>query len=130
MQVAHQIPSAGGGFQINLSPDELGHVHMRLVHGDAASTLYVHADRPETMDLMRRHIGQLEQDLRALGHPQLTLRFSGGGSEQTGQQHAHSGETRINAVAADSQLDPAAPTPAMTHGRAPGAALDHLDLRL
>ena len=40
---------------------------MTLATHDGTLTLAIHTDRPETIDLMRRHIDQLAQDFRDLG---------------------------------------------------------------
>jgi hypothetical protein len=84
-QILDRLPPAGGPrFEIALAPAELGNVTLRLIGTDAGSLLVVQADRPETVDLMRRHIGMLEAELRSLGHDALTVRFGGHGSGSTG----------------------------------------------
>ena len=84
-QILDRLPPAGGPrFEIALAPAELGNVTLRLIGTDAGSLLVVQADRPETVDLMRRHIGMLESELRSLGHDALTVRFGGHGSGSTG----------------------------------------------
>lgn len=85
-QIAARLTEPGGtGFDLALDPEELGKVRLRLVSHEGGSLLIVQAERPETLDLMRRNIATLESDLRALGHDQLSLRFSGGGQGQGGQ---------------------------------------------
>jgi|GEM_PF-2073227 len=136
-QIAERLPPANSpGFDLALDPQELGHVRLKLVTVDGSSLLTIHAERPETLDLMRRHIGTLEQDLRAQGHESLTLRFSGGSNAGTGQWSAGQDQQGQppRAPASDS------PPGAALHGSdTPGTpaprsaalgALDHLDLRL
>lgn len=134
--VAGQIGAAmperdGPGFELRLDPEELGPVRLKLVSHDQGSLLVIHADRPETLDLMRRHIAALESDLRALGHSQISLRFDGG---QAGQGHTSQGQAQQGHAAPEQRdtmpggvtTDP--PRPA-TH-RPERVATDRLDLRL
>jgi len=128
-QIAASIPDTGG-FDLALDPQELGRVQLRLVHSDHGSTLFVQAERPETMDLLRRHIGQLEQDLRALGHDQLSLRFGTGGQGQ--QNHPNPQGPAAPTDPADAPQNPATPRhrPAMPASDPVPSVLDRLDLRL
>lgn len=75
-----------GGVEIRLSPEELGQVRMQLVPSDTGMTVHVSADRPETLDLLRRHIDQLARDLADAGYDGASFTFSeGGGGRQDGQ---------------------------------------------
>lgn len=71
--LAHPLVRSPGGIETALSPPELGRVAIRLhaVGGQMRLTLAV--DRPETLDLMRRHIDALDGALRALGLDGCTL---------------------------------------------------------
>lgn len=81
-QLADRLPAADAlGFDLRLDPEELGRVRLTLTTHEGASLLLVHADRPETLDLLRRHISLLEGELRSQGHEGLSLRFSGGGAQ-------------------------------------------------
>ncbi len=139
---AHQIASQiaprlaqpePGGFDIALDPQELGKVRLTLLSQDGGSLLVVQAERPETLDLMRRHIAVLEQDLRAMGHDQLSLRFAGGGAQgqpggnpQGGMGGQAPGGAPSGQPSGPPQGQPAdTPPPPARH-----AARDHLDLRL
>lgn len=62
--------------EVTLSPEELGRVRMTLATQDGTLTLAVHADRSETVELMRRHIDQLAQEFRDLGFADLNFSFS------------------------------------------------------
>ncbi|MGB3148199.1 MAG: flagellar hook-length control protein FliK [Paracoccaceae bacterium] len=73
--------------ELTLSPEELGRVRMTLAaSGEAGLTLTISADRPETIDLMRRHIDQLAQDFRDLGYRNLSFNFS---RDEQPQGHQH-----------------------------------------
>ncbi|MCW1931085.1 flagellar hook-length control protein FliK [Pararhodobacter zhoushanensis] len=145
-QIAPRLVQAGrAGFDIALHPEELGSVRLKLVSHDGGSVLIIQAERPETLDLMRRHIGALEHELRALGHDQLSLRFNStspqsqgtspgwltggqsgaqGGTYSGGQPGNQSGNTPSTAP----QPDPPLITPDPIAARS--LVRDHLDLRL
>ena len=72
--------------EIALSPEELGRVRMTLHHGEAGLTVAIHAERPETLDLMRRNIDMLVRDFRDLGYSEMSFSFSG----QSGQDRPES----------------------------------------
>ncbi len=88
MQLADRMPAAAGQpVEITLAPEELGKVRMTLSATEGALTLQLVADRPETLDLMRRHIDQLAQDFRDMGFERLSFAFGQGQKEnqQPGQ---------------------------------------------
>ncbi|MCC0078377.1 MAG: flagellar hook-length control protein FliK [Rhodobacter sp.] len=135
-QIAAAMPERDGpGFDLRLDPEELGPVRLKLISHDQGSLLVVHAERPETLDLMRRHIGALETDLRALGHTQVSLRFDGGQSGQ-GQTppgafaHGQGGRGRDGDAtgggppSGDARTSPITPPPCRP------LSTDRLDLRL
>lgn len=81
--LGHQLADAVARFpgrpvEVTLSPEELGRVRMTLTTVDGGLTLTLVADRPETLDLMRRHIGQLAQDFRDMGFQNLSFSFAQG----------------------------------------------------
>lgn len=128
-QIARQIPPEGAnraGFEIALQPEELGRVTLKLSQEDGASTLLISAERPETLDLMRRHIAALEVELRANGHENLTLRFSGGGGGQTPGESPGSGNPARNAP----PHTESPPAPPAARATARTGLSDHLDIRL
>jgi len=83
-QIAMAISNANGNTtEISLNPEELGRVRISLTAVDGAITLNVSAERPETQDLMRRHIDQLSQQFRDLGYGTISFSF---GKEKGDQQ--------------------------------------------
>jgi len=68
--------------ELTLSPEELGRVRMTFTTGDGTLTMNLSADRPETLELLRRHIEILAQDFRDLGFANLSFSFAGGGDPQ------------------------------------------------
>lgn len=127
-ELAHQIVRAlpGGTGQevaVVLSPEELGTVRMVMQAKGENLVLHIHADRAETLDLMRRSSDQLVQDLRNSGFTQVSLDFSQSRRNPTPQPQAAS----MAQTYAPGQSAPALPdTPAPARRQAAGG----LDLRL
>jgi hypothetical protein len=64
---------AAQGIELRLSPEELGPLRLTLRNLDGHMTVTVAVERPETLDLMRRHADQLLQDMRSLGYVSVRL---------------------------------------------------------
>ncbi|MDX8352859.1 flagellar hook-length control protein FliK [Cognatiyoonia sp. IB215182] len=82
-QIAQQLAvsvtqSTGRATEIALHPEELGRVRLAMTSLDAAITLSVTAERPETVDLLRRNIDILAQEFRDLGYDDINFSFEGG----------------------------------------------------
>ncbi|WP_179300272.1 flagellar hook-length control protein FliK [Pseudothioclava arenosa] len=71
-----------GQIEVSLAPEELGRVKLSLQHGDNGLTVLLQAERPETLELMRRNIELLHRDFRALGYEQITFDFTQNGAGQ------------------------------------------------
>lgn len=67
----------GGTTEIALNPEELGRVRLSMTAVDQTITLNLQAERPETADLLRRHIDTLAQEFRALGYDNIAFSFGG-----------------------------------------------------
>ncbi|MDF1728843.1 MAG: flagellar hook-length control protein FliK [Sulfitobacter sp.] len=76
VEVAQHLP--GRPVEISLSPEELGRVRLSVSPTEAGLTVHVAADRPETLDLMRRHIQTLAQEFGAIGYGDVAFSFSSG----------------------------------------------------
>lgn len=86
-QIADAMPQLNDrGIELRLSPEELGRVHMQLVQTESGLTVHINADRPETLDLMRRHIDQLAKDLADAGFENSGFSF---GDSPSGHQQQH-----------------------------------------
>ena len=77
-----------GTFEISLSPEELGRVRMTLTPTETGLHLNLSSERPETLDLLKRHIANLQQDFAALGYGDIAFDFGqsdgdGGASDST-----------------------------------------------
>lgn len=73
-----------------LAPHELGRVTVTL-SGEGAHHVAIAVERPETLELLRRHADQLSQDLResGWGDAQLDFHHQDGRSGDGGQQQRH-----------------------------------------
>lgn len=78
--------NADGTIEVNLSPQELGRVRMVIHHDGAVMNVAIHADRSDTLDLMRRHAEVLAQEFRAQGYSGTAFAFSGGDGSASGGQ--------------------------------------------
>ncbi len=63
---------------VSLSPEELGRVRLSISTSEGGVTLHVLAERPETLDLMRKHADQLARELADLGFSSIDLAFGQG----------------------------------------------------
>lgn len=89
--------------EIALSPQELGRVRMSISSDDGAITVNILAERPETLDLMRRHIDQLGQSFRTMGYDQITFAFGGGATDDSSGGEASADESNGEATAEQTQ---------------------------
>ena len=83
-QLAEAVATAGKrNVDVSLNPRELGHVNMRVTTTDVGVTVVINAERPETEDLMRRHIQDLAREFKDMGFSDISFQF--GSDAQTGQ---------------------------------------------
>lgn len=131
-QVAAQILPAlsrnpEGTTDIALAPEELGHVRLKL-KPDAANpdrmVVMITFERPETLDLFRRHAGDLAEALRTAGYSGVDIGFGqeGGGASGSDRPQRPAGTGFDKATASDG-AGPIAPPPRLIAGAS-------LDLRL
>jgi hypothetical protein len=83
-----QTPS--GQMEITLRPEELGALRFDMRQEGEALVITLSAERPETLDLMRRHLPELMADLKQLGVQNSNLSFGQWGERQ--DQPAPSGQ--------------------------------------
>ncbi|MFD1160353.1 flagellar hook-length control protein FliK [Roseovarius aestuarii] len=77
IQLAQAMRQAGMDrpMELTLNPAELGRVRISMQAVDGAMTVHVLADRPDTLDLMRRHIDILAQEFHEIGYGQADFAF-------------------------------------------------------
>lgn len=77
-QMADGLGRSGGDtVEIALSPKELGRVQMSMTMSDDGVSMSISTERPETHNLLRRHISLLEQEFRDLGYVRIGFSFAG-----------------------------------------------------
>ncbi len=89
--------------ELALNPEELGRVRMSISASDMGITVTVLAERPETLDLMRRHIDQLAREFQAIGYDSINFAFnegetgnaSDGDSDQDAGNGGHPSDTAV-----------------------------------
>jgi hypothetical protein len=69
-----------GTVEITLSPMELGQLRFEMRQTGDQVQIILSAERPETLDLLRRHSDALLQDFRAAGFAGASLSFGGWGA--------------------------------------------------
>lgn len=114
------LPISPGVTEVQLNPEELGRIRLVISGSEQALTLSVQADRPETADLMRRHIDGLAEQFRAMGFQDLSFQFQG-------QGHAGQADDSPDGAGADTTTT-TEPDPDTT--AALPLAVSGLDLRL
>lgn len=80
IQIAEVITSTQQrAIELKLHPEELGRVSITLSQDGGGLNVALTAERTETLDLMRRHIDDLGEELRRLGYSSVGFSFDGGG---------------------------------------------------
>ena len=99
--------------ELSLDPAELGRVRLTLAVSDAGVSVSIVAERPETLDLMRRNADALAAEYRALGYADVTLSFGaaadGPGSDSTPGHENAPAESLAESGRAPALPDDAAP---------------------
>ncbi|WP_193789475.1 flagellar hook-length control protein FliK [Salipiger sp. CCB-MM3] len=123
-QLAEAIIGAEeGSVELQLEPEELGRVSFNVKHSDQGVTLHITADRPETLELLRRHAEQLARYLQEHGYQNSSFSFAGGRSgRQSAPQKLRDAGPRLASVETNPSVTLAAES--KRH------ASDGLDLRL
>jgi hypothetical protein len=118
---------ADGSTEIALAPEELGKVRLQF-QTDALNperlVVVLTFDRPETMDLFRRHAADLTETLRAAGYGEARLDFGQSGQGQGGDSGLAAGNKGGQAA------EPGLPRLHDTDLAAQGGASGSLDIRL
>ncbi len=82
-QLADALQNAGQRpVDIALNPEELGRLRLALSTTEAGMAVQITAERPDTIELMRRHITELAQEFRQLGYADISFTFAGGDAQQ------------------------------------------------
>ncbi len=119
MAAAIQARPGSGAIEIALNPEELGRVSIVMNGRDDGFHLTIAAERPETLDLMRRHIAVLSEEFQKLGYGDLSFDL---GNSSDSQQNPldHQQANSVDLTPQDHGAQ-AAPFPKNT---APGRGID------
>lgn len=79
------------GVELTLNPEELGRIRMSLNLSETGAAVTIVAERPETVDLLKRNSDLLSAALRDLGH--LNIQFDFGERGQAEHAWPHSADT-------------------------------------
>lgn len=131
-QIAHRILSMpaiterDAPLELTLDPPELGQIRISVTRGAEGMILHLHADQPETLDLLRRHGGALMQELQRQGLDHAGYSFSG---RDQGSQQQKPGAAPVITAEDSAQTHPTrTPHPAQSAAGASGQS--GLDIRL
>lgn len=129
--VAKQMAAAmrAGGessAELHLSPSELGRVRISLSSSEAGMVVTILAERPETLDLMRRHADQLAREFYEIGYEAAEFSFGQNMPDQAGKDNGAADHEKPD-LGDEPRIDPLA-----EHGQHESAQirLDRVDLRL
>lgn len=108
-----QVRSGSMGLiEVSLSPVELGAIRFEMQQSPDGLHVHLAIERPETGDLVRRHVDQLLTDLRGAGFAQTTLSFGQWSQRQPADRHFTSPVARE--PVAFGSADPVPAPPALT----------------
>lgn len=95
--------NAGGAAELSLAPAELGRVRLRI-EPDARDPdrllILINVERPETLELFRRHATELADAIRSAGYSGSSIDF---GQQGRGNQHEAGPDERGSLTAAESR---------------------------
>lgn len=86
-----------------MNPEELGHLRITLDTSDGGAKLSIVVERGETLDLLRRHSGELSSELRQMGYQTVDFDFSRDKQQQ--DQTSHRFEDNSDSAETDAPAD-------------------------
>ncbi|MCZ4352913.1 flagellar hook-length control protein FliK [Roseovarius aestuarii] len=129
VQISEAIAQRGDRpIELTLNPVELGRVRISLSGADGMMTVNVLADRPETLDLMRRHIETLAQEFRSIGYDETGFNFTTGSGDGADTGARGKGKHDVPGGFPDTGDGPAAPAGPVAEAKI--GPTDRLDIRL
>lgn len=129
VQIAEVISRAHErAIELKLHPEELGRVSMTLSQDGNGMTVSLMAERGETLDLMRRHIDLLGEELRRLGYGTVAFSFGGGGASGDNSQPHAASSGAVDGPMEAREVDGNTPHDAGQKNSGPGS--DRVDIRL
>lgn len=108
-----------GPIEIRLNPQELGHVRINISVAEGAIAMSIHAERSETLELLRRNIEQLSQEFRQIGYGNISFSFGQNARQNEGRHK----DMSINRASANAGTDIPQDLPVRPDVRGPGVDL-------
>ena len=105
VQLAEAAMQGKPKVDVVLNPQELGNVTMRLSTTENGIAMVIQAERPETEELMRRHIHELEKEFKEMGFDNIEFSFAGSGTEHSDTSEGGSGEAGDTLLDGDALLE-------------------------
>jgi len=125
--IAQSLHASGDkSVEIALNPAELGRVRIIMTPSETGMTVNILADRPETLDLMRRNIDDLGRSISDLGYEDINFSF-GQDDTSADASERHEGEGDTLALDVDLVEHTAPPNSQLS---ALAIAPDGIDMRL
>jgi flagellar hook-length control protein FliK len=119
------------GVEISLDPPELGRVRMSFVEVGGTVVLSILAERPETAELMRRHLDILGQEFARAGLEAPSVRVDSNGDQGFGRNDAKPDADGHGPAPGAGETGAGTGTPETATGTLrPGMSGHALDLRL
>lgn len=132
MLSATTAATQSGSVDVSLYPEELGRVRLFFAPAELGLTVLVQAERSETLDMLRRNIELLGDDLRRQGFGDVAFEFGGQGNGQQGHAAPTTSDDAPSALN-ETTVDPEDNGPRMLKNvsvEPTGPANTNLDLRL
>ncbi len=101
--------SDGNQIDLVLTPEELGRVTISFQGEGDSLRVHLNAERPETLDLLRRHLPDLAAELRAMGYESPGFSFGGMRHPRSGQPQPGTAQDADGPGATQPSTAPAAP---------------------
>ena len=122
-QIIEAMRAGTGIVDVTLWPEELGRLTLSLAAQESAMSVTVAADRPETLELIRRHMDVLLEEARSAGFSDVAFGFAGDGGAGTDAEKGEDAKADASALAETRLWEaPEAPRTSAAPGR--------LDLRI
>jgi hypothetical protein len=118
----HSATGKPSTIELTLTPEDLGKIRLVMVPDGDKIRIVIHADRPETLDLIRRNTDSFSADLRQAGYSNASFSFGSSNGRQPDQQ--------TQGLAFETPADTAPVSPAISKPHANRSNLGGLDLRV
>jgi len=76
------VTQRDGTVELRLNPEELGRVSLSMTQVDGAMSVHLNAERPETLELLKRHIALLEAEFGDVGFDTASFSFGESGNQK------------------------------------------------